>query len=152
MIRLREIARGDLDALHALDELCFEPDIAYSRREMERYLEMAGRLGAVAEEGGHIAGYSLGARRRNGDALILTLDVHPDYRRRGVGKLLLDDLLARFRAAGAARAILQVAVENAPARAFYKKAGFRETGQLADYYDVGRDAIEMTRSLSREVA
>jgi ribosomal-protein-alanine N-acetyltransferase len=106
----------------------------------------------VAEEGGHIAGYSLGARRRNGDALILTLDVHPDYRRRGVGKLLLDDLLARFRAAGAARAILQVAVENAPARAFYKKAGFRETGQLADYYDVGRDAIEMTRSLSREVA
>jgi ribosomal-protein-alanine N-acetyltransferase len=148
MIRLREIAPDDLDALHALDQLCFDPDIAYSRREMERYLEMSGRLGAVAEEEGRLAGYSLGARRRNGDALILTLDVHPDFRRRGVGRLLLDDLLARFRAAGAVRAVLQVAVENAPARAFYRKAGFRESGQLPDYYDEGRDAIEMTRSLA----
>jgi ribosomal-protein-alanine N-acetyltransferase len=147
VIRLREIAPGDLDALHELDQLCFEPDIAYSRRELERYLEMAGRLGAVAEEDGRLAGYSLGARRRNGDAWILTLDVHPDFRRRGAGALLLEDLLDRFRKSGAARAVLQVAVENAPARAFYEKSGFRETGRLEDYYEVGRDAIEMVREL-----
>jgi ribosomal-protein-alanine N-acetyltransferase len=147
VIRLRELARGDLVALYELDQLCFDPDIAYSRRELERYLEMAGRLGAVAEDDGKVAGYSLGARRRNGDALIMTLDVHPDYRRAGVGKRLLEDLLERFRAAGAVRAVLQVAVENAPARAFYRRAGFTETGHLADYYDPGRDAIEMTRAL-----
>jgi hypothetical protein len=37
-LRLRPYSKADLSALHALDQVCFDPDIAYSRAELEAFL------------------------------------------------------------------------------------------------------------------
>ena len=61
--------------------------------------------------------------------------VDPEHRRRGVGRLLLDAVLAYLRSRGAPRVVLSTAVQNEPAQRLFAKLGFRRT------------MIEMTREL-----
>lgn len=50
--------------------------------------------------------------------------VHPDARRRGHGRALVESLLARAREMGARYAYLQVLEDNSAARALYEPSGF----------------------------
>jgi ribosomal-protein-alanine acetyltransferase len=60
--------------------------------------------------------------------------VAPAMRRKGVGKRLLETLLARVRDTNSASVFLEVRESNAAARGFYEAAGFRLTGQRKSYY------------------
>jgi ribosomal-protein-alanine N-acetyltransferase len=146
-IRLRDIRPEDLEALFRLDQLCFEPGIAYSREELLRFLELPtaqGMLAVVKSEGeGRLAGFVLGGRADRKTGHVITLDVAPQFRRRGVGRALLAELLSRLTRAGAHRAILEVDVGNAAAIAFYRRFGFCSRRRLPDYYAPGRAALEM---------
>ena len=145
---LRRARPEDLPRLWTLDRLCFEPGIAYSRREIRRFLDLPGAESVVAESGGELAGFSLGYPDTPDVARVVTLDVHPGFRRQGLGRRLLHELLFRLAAAGAARGLLEVDVRNSGAIEFYRREGFRETGRLPSYYGRGLDAFEMTKNLS----
>lgn len=143
---LRDLAASDLEALTALDRICFERGIAFTRAQIAGFLELESVEGVAAEAQGRIVGFAIGYLRRPGLAGVLTIDVHPDCRRSGVGRALFRELLARFEQAGASRVRLEVDVRNADAIAFYRSFGFRRIGRLADYYGGGRDAYEMERA------
>lgn len=145
---LRSARPEDLPRLWTLDRLCFEPGIAYSRREIRRFLDLPGAQGVLAEAAGELAGFSLGYPDAGDVARVVTLDVHPEFRRRGLGRRLLHDLLTHLAAAGATRGLLEVDVRNSGAIEFYRREGFRQTGRLPSYYGRGLDALEMTKSLS----
>ena len=85
------------------------------------------------------------------EAEILTLAVRPAARRRGLGSRLVDEGRAAAAALGAARLFLEVADDNAPARAVYARAGFEEAGRRPGYYarpDGGRrDALILALNL-----
>jgi [ribosomal protein S18]-alanine N-acetyltransferase len=146
-VTLRPVAPADIEALYALDQVCFEPGIAYSRGELRRFLGIATAQGVLADEGGTLAGFAIGYLTRRRTAHVVTLDVGPAQRRRGLGKELLEALLARLAGTGALEARLEVSTENAGAIAFYEKLGFRIRRPLPDYYGPGRDALEMERDL-----
>jgi ribosomal-protein-alanine N-acetyltransferase len=102
------------------------------------------RLDAVAD------GFIL-TRLAADEAEILTLAVCPLGRRRGVGRRLVDTASAALAAEGATRLFLEVAEDNAAARALYAKAGFAEVGRRPGYY--GRpsgtvDALVLARDLA----
>jgi [ribosomal protein S18]-alanine N-acetyltransferase len=80
-------------------------------------------------------------------ARVVTLDVHPDFRRHGLGRRLLRELLARLVDAGSARVVLEVDVRNSGAIEFYRREGFRKTRRLRSYYGRGLDGFEMTKNL-----
>ncbi len=85
-----------------------------------------------------------------GEAEVLTLAVHPDARRQGTGRALVDGFLAEAKARGAEIAYLEVAADNTAAASVYASAGFVRTGRRTGYYrGAGRvvDAILMSRSL-----
>lgn len=65
---------------------------------------------------------------------INNLAVLPAWRRRGVGRALLEAVLAEARRLGAARATLEVRASNQAARALYERAGFRPAGLRRGYY------------------
>ena len=72
-----------------------------------------------------------------------TIGVDPAYQGRGVGRLLLDDLL-NF-AAGAV-VHLEVRTDNESALALYRSVGFTQVGLRKRYYRVsGADAYTMRR-------
>ncbi|GAA0870126.1 N-acetyltransferase [Brevundimonas basaltis] len=85
------------------------------------------------------------------EAEILTLAVRPGARRGGQGTRLVGDGVLAAAARGAARVFLEVAEDNAAARALYARAGFAEAGRRPAYYagaDGGRrDALILVLNL-----
>jgi len=86
------------------------------------------------------------------EAEILTLAVRPCARRAGVGAGLVREGLVGAVKLGATRVFLEVAEDNAPARALYARAGFVEAGRRPGYYagaDGGRrDALLLALNLA----
>ena len=81
-------------------------------------------------------------------AQIITIGVVPAAQHRGIGQLMLDTLLAEARRRGAAEVVLEVRVDNAPARRLYERNRFAVLRIRRGYYDLGRvDALEMRRAL-----
>jgi ribosomal-protein-alanine N-acetyltransferase len=144
---LRDIRLSDLDALYALDQMCFDSGIAYSRAELRQILRSASGCAVLAEAAGGVAGFAAGYVSARGAGHVVTLDVAPGFRRKGIGRALFSDLLARFERSGAQEIRLEVEVENKPAIAFYEAFGFRSGRRSADYYGLGRDAWEMKKKL-----
>jgi [ribosomal protein S18]-alanine N-acetyltransferase len=144
VIRLRDLLPGDLEAAYALDQVCFEPGIAYSRSELRGFLSRAGSVALIAEGEGDLAGFAIG-HRRGTKGHVVTIDIAEAWRRRGTGKLLLTELVSRLKEAGAREIRLEVDVRNAGAVRFYERMGFRATRKLKDYYDAGIDGLEMVR-------
>ena len=88
-----------------------------------------------------------------GEAHICTLAVHPDWRARGLGQLLLVHLIDRATEMDAAIAALEVRASNLTAQNMYRKYGFVQTGLHKRYYsDRQEDAIIMTTDLISSAA
>ena len=68
------------------------------------------------------------------EAEVLTLATGTAHRRQGLASALLARFEGEARTRGAARAFLEVAEDNAPARALYAKAGYAEVGRRPRYY------------------
>ncbi|MBO4327545.1 MAG: ribosomal protein S18-alanine N-acetyltransferase [Clostridia bacterium] len=60
--------------------------------------------------------------------------VLPEFRRRGFGERLMNELRTAFEASGACSVFLEVRSQNTPARSLYKKLGYREIGIRKHYY------------------
>jgi ribosomal-protein-alanine N-acetyltransferase len=145
---LRSFAPEDFETLYEIDQLCYEPAIAYSRRELRNYLSFPGADCVVAKAGAEIAGFIVTA---SADAwgYIVTIDVLEAYRRQRLGTLLLVRAERRLAAKGVRQVALETATDNAPAIAFWQKHGYRTRGIRKDYYSGGRDAYSMVKRLSK---
>lgn len=87
----------------------------------------------VAFHGGTLRGVcSFGPQRESaapGTGEVYALHIAPDSRRRGLGKLLLDDAVTRMQARGFDAAVLWVLRDNANARRFYEAQGWSANGE-----------------------
>jgi ribosomal-protein-alanine N-acetyltransferase len=72
---------------------------------------------------------------------LMNVAVHPGRRRRGVGRRLVDRVLAEARARRARVVVLEVRSGNAGARRLYAHVGFRQVGLRRSYYGPGQDAL-----------
>jgi ribosomal-protein-alanine N-acetyltransferase len=84
----------------------------------------------VAEEGGVVLGFSVARRVAVEEWEVLNLAVRPAFRRQGIGRRLLLDLLDRSRG----ELFLEVRESNTAAREFYEKIGFRTITKRLQYY------------------
>jgi ribosomal-protein-alanine N-acetyltransferase len=88
-----------------------------------------------------------------GEGHIVTIAVHPDYRRQGLGELLLVAALEAAMDAGQQEVTLEYRISNDGARALYEKYGFNKVGVRARYYsDNHEDAVLMTTPPLRSTA
>ncbi|MEK0162351.1 GNAT family N-acetyltransferase [Phaeobacter sp. JH20_36] len=69
-----------------------------------------------------------------GEAELLTIATHPDYRRQGFARMVLDSWQEAALARDATDGFLEVAADNRSARALYHSYGFAETGRRVGYY------------------
>lgn len=75
---------------------------------------------------------------------VTTIAVHPDYRGRGVGELMLSSLIGISYEIGARMVTLEVRVSNSVAQNLYRKYGFKDAGVRKRYYsDNHEDALIM---------
>lgn len=152
-IHIRQAGREDLDTLFALDQACFRPGIAYSLAELRYFLFHVRSVSIVAEDSTGTLGFAIvqfGLAQGRSVGHIITIDVDPNLRRSGIGRVLMGSLLELCRERQAALLRLEVAVDNEPANAFYRQFGFRETGRIPGFYMGRLDALTMERKLSVE--
>lgn len=75
---------------------------------------------------------------------ITNIAVHPAFRGKGLGHVLVQGLLAEGNKKGCSRYTLEVRPSNTEAIALYEKYGFEEVGRRPKYYqDSGEDALIM---------
>jgi ribosomal-protein-alanine N-acetyltransferase len=75
---------------------------------------------------------------------VLNVATAPKHRRRGVGRVVMEEALALARSRACSLATLEVRRSNEPAIQLYKSLGFRPVGIRPNYYvDEGEDAIVM---------
>ncbi|HEX4067361.1 MAG TPA: N-acetyltransferase [Acidobacteriaceae bacterium] len=148
---MRPVAPDDFPLLYALDQACFAPGISWSKAELQYFLKYPGNVGLVANDAqGRILGFAIAGRQlRKGAVLgrLITIDVDAAFRGAGVGHMLLTEIEERLRAMGASAVLLEVAVDNHVAQAFYTRHGYAATGRIRGYY-LGRiDALVMEKPL-----
>jgi ribosomal-protein-alanine N-acetyltransferase len=150
--RIRPFRLADLPELVRLDRCCFPHSIAYDRFEMLHQLTSPGHFSllAVPGDGGNpsLLGFIIAAAASPGrSGQIVTLDVHPDFRRQGIGRQLMAAAEQRLAGSGHPAVRLQVAVDNTGARKFYRGLGYHPAGRCPDYYPDGTDAVEMVKRI-----
>ena len=138
--------------MHQLDGVCFPPAIAYSRAELQYFLTHPNCSCWIAEQPENkLGGFVIVERTNRRGRLsghIVTLDVDPGERRRGLGRLLLNTVEEQMKQEGAALMSLEVAENNEPARNFYRSLGFIASGRIAKYYGGRVDAEVMEKVIS----
>jgi ribosomal-protein-alanine N-acetyltransferase len=145
-LTLRSYEPHDFAALHRLDQACFPPGISYSKTTLRYFLTLASADCVVAVDGTKIAGFIL-SEENPPLAHIITLDVAEKERRHGVGTALLEALESNLAARGVRAILLETAIDNEAAVAFWKRHGYRIEATLKRYY-LGRiDAYEMRKIL-----
>ncbi|MER7439715.1 ribosomal protein S18-alanine N-acetyltransferase [Micromonospora avicenniae] len=101
----------------------------------------------VATDDGELLGYAGLTVVPPDEAWVQNIAVRRDVQRRGIGRLLLEDLLAQAARLGARRTLLEVAADNAPAQRLYAMYGFEPVGIRRGYYQSSNtDALVMQRN------
>jgi [ribosomal protein S18]-alanine N-acetyltransferase len=143
-IQIRPVKEEDLSAVHELEDACFkDPFPSYFINQL------AGANPStflVAEDSGRVIGYAVVDNWTDHQHLV-SIAVHPGSRRKGVGQMLLDQLVKRVRE-GPLR--LELRRSNNEALALYLKNGFIQTGTSHSYYTDGEDAIRMEKQIDKK--
>ena len=110
-----------------------------------RGLQNEGLESAGFDPGAMVEGFVV-AHQIGPECEIENVVVNPQLRRRGFGKLLLDEILKRVQEAGCEAVFLEVRESNRAARALYEKCGFREIGRRVKYYVQPQEDAVLYRS------
>ncbi len=142
---IRKNGPDDLPRLLQIDQICFPPDIAYSRVELLSYLRHPKSISRVAEHANTILGFVVGQTGPDCSGHVLTLDVIPAARRRGVGTALMKTLHHEFEISGVRAIYLEVDTTNMSAQRFYEGLNYARMEILKGYYNGTSDAYRMVR-------
>lgn len=148
-VRLRRLRWWDIEHVLPLEEDLFGPE-KWSQAMF--WNELAGRhhyLAAVQDEtpdDESLVGYAGLAVSGPDESWVQNIAVRRDAQRRGIGRLLLEALLAEAARREVPKVLLEVAVDNAPAQRLYAAYDFEAVGVRRGYYQPSNtDALVMMR-------
>ncbi len=147
--RLHAVGRTHSKSLAELHTKCFPK--GWSHQEFESFFERHGVFAAMAyESGGKAVGFVL-CWLIEDQCDLLSMGVLPDYRRDGVGLMLLEYATHTARDMGAKYMVLEVNVNNEAAQTLYEAQGYEKFSIRKEYYshpDGSRaDAVCMRKAL-----
>lgn len=139
----------DLDTLHMIEQQSFTKE-AWSKRQIATFLEDSDSISLTVRAKGKIVGFVIGlVNQYNGmkTGHIVTIDVLPNYRRKGAGLTLLKSIEQEFKNIGVKVSYLEVSEDNLAAIRLYRKAGYVEFERLENYYSRGRHGVRLEKPL-----
>jgi ribosomal-protein-alanine N-acetyltransferase len=129
---IRKMQPGDLPEVARLDAASFMPLWQNPLDALEKALPQA-TSATVVEDAQGLAGYQISTANPFG-AHLARLAVRPDAQRRGLGSLIVSDLIHRLRDRKTARLTVNTQSDNHASLALYKKMGFSLTGEKFPVY------------------
>jgi ribosomal-protein-alanine N-acetyltransferase len=133
--------RRDMPEVLAIESESFE--FPWSEDDFIRCLRQRNCIGMVAEHDERVAGFMIYELHRN-RLHILNFAVAAEFRRRGVGRQMVEKLIGKLSSQRRNRIMLEVRETNLAAQLFFRDLGFRAVSVLRDFYvDTTEDAYLM---------
>jgi [ribosomal protein S18]-alanine N-acetyltransferase len=143
------LSDAELRDMVELERICFPPPSNYDLRTLRMFVSLNGagliRCREIVDERPMLIAFHLFDCVA---AELITLDVHPKFRRNGLGSKLLTESLTKLAEVGHTQASCQIAVDNEPSLKLHQLFGFQPVRTLKNYYGPGRDAHLLVTSLS----
>ena len=131
----------------ALEKACFS--MPWSENSITAELSNPLSLWVVAVDGNTVAGY-VGSQAVMGEADMMNLAVLPSYRRQGVGRYLVSELVAKLTDREVYSLTLEVRASNEAAVKLYDSLGFVQVGRRPNYYVAPKeDALILRKEWSK---
>ncbi len=131
-IRISEMAAEDIPEVAALERQTFS--VPWSENSFRTSLRLPDTLYLTVRQEGRLAGYC-GFLQSSDEADVMNVAVAPEFRNRGVGRRMLQELMERGRGRGVLRYTLEVRQSNAAAIHLYEKLGFVFAGIRKNFYE-----------------
>jgi ribosomal-protein-alanine N-acetyltransferase len=134
--KIEKASIDDLDRLYEIELKCFETE-AFTKQQIAYLLTDSNSEGLVSRVKGQIVGFVIGKThmdKKPATGQILTIDVSPEHRRKGIGQRLLQQIEKTFKDKGVEICRLEVRENNFVALSLYHKFGYKMVGRLENYY------------------
>ena len=125
-----------LDKLVEIEGQCFDQE-AFSKRQISYLLTGYNTIALVAKANSEIAGFIIAQVEVENDVLyghIITINVSPNYRRKGIGRKMLQEIEEMLKQKGIMECHLEVRENNSAALHLYQNNGYKKVGKLEKYY------------------
>lgn len=140
-VHIRWMIRRDMAEVLEIETRSFE--FPWSEQDFIHCLRQRNCIGMVAEHDEQVVGFMVYELHKD-QLHVLNFAVHPDFRRRGVGKQMVGKLISKLSHQRRNRILLEVRETNLPAQLFFRTMGFRAVSVLRDFYeDTTEDAYLM---------
>ena len=126
----------DLDKLFEIEGKCFGFE-AFTKEQLAYLLFDRNNVSLIAKINGEIVGFIIGRINFNGGQTVghvLTVDVSPKHRRKGVGLKLLTEIEKVFKERGVKICYLEAREDNFAALNLYQKKRYKRVKKLRNYY------------------
>jgi len=139
------MTEDDVEEVARLERLCFSDP--WSKKSFEEELKHRFSIPLVAKCEERIIGYAC-LWHIDDQMEIANFAVSPDFRKKGIGRMMMDRVLSEARRRGCTSVILSVRESNLAALNLYTKSGFVEVSRRKNYYRFPtEDAIIMVKRL-----
>lgn len=125
------MSQAHVSQVAALEAECFSAP--WSENAISGELINPLSLWVVAVDGKTVAGY-VGSQSVLGEADMMNIAVCSEYRRRGIGERLIQELICRLKANDVHNLTLEVRASNDSAISLYRKLDFQQVGRRPNYY------------------
>ncbi len=147
MILICDMESLHLSQVYDLEKICFPNDFwTVKMFEEELKNDISLFLVAIDDEDEKVVGYA-GVWFMGDVANITNVAVMPEYRRNGIGKMLINALISKSAENDMSSITLEVRESNIAAQKLYKGLDFEEAGFRKHYYKDRENALIMTKAL-----
>lgn len=143
------ITDAELREMAELEKVCFPPPENYDLRTLRMFASLNGagllRRRELIDGTPKLIAFHLF------DCLqgeLITLDVHPDFRRHGIGRSLVAESMKKMHELGHKQVTCQISVTNDASLNLHYPFGFKRVRTVKNYYGPGRDAYLLIAKLA----
>ena len=134
---IRRMTKADIEQAVQIETACFSQP--WSAQSFSDSISRQDTLFLVcemtdADSMGKIAGY-IGMYQSFEEGSITNVAVIPEYRKQGIGNLLVQNMKEQARSASVETIFLEVRISNIPAISLYEKMGFEKLGIRKNFYE-----------------
>jgi len=136
LAKIEKASIEHLDRLCEIEMKCFETE-AFTKQQIAYLLTDSNSVILVSRVKGELVGFIIGKTyldKEPATGQILTIDVSPNHRRKGIGQRLLQEIEKTFKDKGVKICYLEVRENNFVALSLYQKLGYKKVGRLENYY------------------